>query len=220
MDLKSDIFVIVPTVLERAQYSMPLMSRLKGLFSDNVFLYDDIDRSLIHSHPKSWLLGKEKGLLWTGVAEDDIILSDDFSARLPAVLDDAIEKNRMVVNLYSNYSEDLIELKKGATGRFHKGSQFRNEQFLIMRTELLFEFENFYRALDLSQYKRGWSDVILSEFFVAYGLDVWIVLPNLVDHRNEKSTLGYPRKVGGIERKSRTFGMTSPSSSEVLRNEL
>lgn len=207
MNLQSDIYVTIPTVPERAEMAEPLLALMKPIFGEHVQLYQDLDRSLVYSHPKSWISGAEHGLLWTAVAEDDIILSRDFADRLPVLLDEAVTMGFYVVNLYSNYAEDIKSLSRGEHWRTHPGRSFLNEQFLIMRTEIIPDFESFYQGLDLTKFKRGWSDVLLSQFFVSHSLDVHIVLPNLVDHRNEKSTIGYPPKVGGVLRKSRTFGL-------------
>lgn len=211
MAVVTDIAIVVPTIDERMSgYATPLLRALTPYFEDRVELYLDKDRTLVKSHPASWALALQKGFRWCGVAEDDIILAEDFGVRLNLVLDDAWNKRYPVVNLYSNYLEDVLALSRGEAWRRFPGRQFRNEQFLIMRSDVVKGFLDFIPSVDTSSFGRGWSDYLLSLYFKDAGLDVMIVLPNLVDHKNEKSTVGHPRKVGGQERRSRTFGMIVP----------
>lgn len=203
----ADIYITIPTIPERhRQYAFPVFTELVHIFgSDRVSMYDDVDRALLQSHLKSWANGLKQQTKWVAVAEDDIILTADLGGKLRRILAEAEWSGYRVVNLYSNYQADVDAMARGKTWRKHPGRSFRNEQFLVMRREVVERLVDYFHQADLSKYDRHWSDVFISDFFKRERIDVWITLPNLVNHMNEKSSIGHPQLIAGKPRKSRTF---------------
>lgn len=210
VSLPNRLVVTVPTIPERSELANPLFEKLSTYLPGSAKLYQDVDRSILLGHAKCWFdnlhQGRLRGMRWSGVMQDDAILPDDFVERLQSILDEAEVQGRYVIKLYSNYFQDLEELKKGKRWRTIKGKTFQGEVFMVMDNRIVSMYQDFFERTDLSTWDTHWSDSFLAEFFKAYNIDVHIVLPNLVDHANTKSTVGHSSRVGGIDRVSRTFG--------------
>lgn len=202
------MYFAIPTVSERTSEAQTLSIKLLSYYDpENVALVFDEKRHLIHNHNRAWRLCFEKTYDWGAVVQDDVILGNDFKNRLDVVLRTANEKGLSVVTLYSNRKDDRIALTLGKAWRVMKGSTFLNEQFLLMTHDTIAKYLKFFdeNLPTIENMNHRWHDTLLAKFFVQNKLDVMVALPNLVDHRNEKSSIGYPTKIGGIERKSRTF---------------
>lgn len=207
-----DIFVTMPTIPERHErYAFPIFDQLKEIFGQHrVAIYDDLDRSLLLSHLKSWRYGYAHGTKWVAVCEDDIVFARNIGGKLSGIMDEAEYYKYQVVNLYSNYQADIDALNAGERWRKHPGRSFRNEQFLIMHRDIVGMLVECFKGALLDpelfdRYNKHWSDVFIGDFLGKNKIDVHIVLPNLVDHMNEKSSIGHPRTIAGRPRKSRTF---------------
>ena len=172
---------------------------------DTTLLLDE-KGDLMQNHIRGWKLGHEKGSDWCAVVQDDVKLTGNFPAKLETNLLLAEQNGFGVVTLYSNYGEDVVALANGKRWRARKGRRFLNEQFLLMNHEVVEKYIKYVDAHGEEISLMGnWHDVVLSRFFAENKLDVFIALPNLVDHLPVKSTVGHSSRVGGIERRSRTF---------------
>jgi hypothetical protein len=208
----------IVTIAERRAIAEALLARL-----GDAFLIVDHARDVQHSHARAWSEVCARGGDWVGVMQDDVILSDDFEARVAARLDEADARGIRVVSLYNHAHTDRylervderwarVDLRRidpivrtvDDTRRIR--SAIPGEQAVLARREVARHYAAFveHNAALYRSFPRV-HDGLLGLFFNAHltgtrDLDaivdnhVYITLPNLIDHRADvASSLGDPR---------------------------
>ena len=165
----------------------------------------DTQHNALQNNIRAWKKSHEHEVDWSAVAQDDIIFTTGFFEKLDFHLNNALALDFDVVSLYSNRAEDLMALGAGKDYRVCKGRDFLNEQYVLMTPRILGWYIQDLLDDVMEMPSKPWHDVMLASFFKRRGLDVYIALPNLVDHMEIKSTLGHPKATGGRKRVSRTF---------------
>ncbi len=212
------IWAIV-TITERRALADALRSQLGG----DAFVIVDHARDVQRSHARAWREACARGGDWVGVMQDDVILCDDFAARVAARLREADARAIRVVSLYNHAHNDRyldrvderwarVDLRRigPIVSTVEPARQIRSaipgEQAVLARREVACHYAEF--ALHHAALYRGFPrvhDGLLGLFFNAClagapDLDavtenhVHIAIPNLVDHRGDvASSLGDPR---------------------------
>lgn len=209
----------IVTIAERRAIADALLARLGG----DAFLIVDHARDVQHSHARAWREVCARGGDWVGVMQDDVILSDDFAARVAARLREADARALRVVSLYNHAHNDRylervderwarVDLRRigPIVSTVDPARQIRSaipgEQAVLARREVACHYAAFveHNAALYRSFPRV-HDGLLGLFFNAHlagtsDLDavtdnhVHITLPNLVDHRDDvASSLGDPR---------------------------
>ncbi|TMQ03606.1 MAG: hypothetical protein E6J90_31325 [Deltaproteobacteria bacterium] len=208
----------IVTIAERRAFADALLAHL-----GDAFVIVDHARDVQRSHARAWSEVCARGGDWVGVMQDDVILSDDFAARVAARLRDADARAIRVVSLYNHAHNDRylervderwarVDLRRigpivstvDATRQIR--SAIPGEQAVLARHEVARHYAAFVE--DNAALYRSFPrvhDGLLGLFFNAHlagtpDLDtvaenhVYITLPNLVDHRADlASSLGDPR---------------------------
>ncbi|HET9623352.1 MAG TPA: hypothetical protein VFP84_18390 [Kofleriaceae bacterium] len=214
------------TIAERRAHADALCAALDG----DAFVIVDHARDVQRSHVHAWREACARGGPWVGVMQDDVILCDDFAARVAARVREAEARAIQVVSLYNHAHCDRfldrvdarwarVDLRRMGpiVSTVDRQRQIRSavpgEQAVLARRDVALHYAAFaehhaalYRTFP------GVHDGLLGLFFNAHltgarDLDamtdsqVHIAIPNLVDHRADlASSLGDPRV-----RRSSTF---------------
>jgi len=209
---------VVVTVPQREAMADALLPRL----GEPAVKQADASGDVQQSHIRAWRTAAAFATPWVGVVQDDVILCDDFAARVRRRLAEAEGLGFSAISLYNHEHLDAclepvhprwsrIDLRKiGAISRPEdQGRPIRSalpgEQCVLVRREVAHGYEAFaHRNADLYRRFPGVHDAILGLFLNAHlgGVDdldaietsqVYIAIPNLVDHRVDvESTLAHP----------------------------
>jgi len=209
---------VVVTVPQREAMADALLLRLGEPAVKQVDASGDVQRS----HIRAWETAAGFSTTWVGVVQDDVILCDDFAARVRRRLAEAEDLGFSAISLYNHIHHDhclepvhprwsRIDLRKiGEIRRPEdEGRPIRSalpgEQCVLIRREIARHYEDFaHRHAELYRRFPGVHDAILGLFLNAHlsGTDdldtittsrLYIAIPNLVDHRVDvQSTLTHP----------------------------
>lgn len=209
---------VVVTVAQREAMADALLPRLGEPAVKQVDESGDVQQS----HIRAWRTAAAFATPWVGVVQDDVILCDDFAARVRRRLAAAEALGFSAISLYNHAHLDAclepvdarwsrIDLRRiGEIRRPEdEGRPIRSalpgEQCVLVRREIAACYDAF-ASRHAGLYRRfpGVHDAILGLFLNAHlsGVDdldaiaasqVYIAIPNLVDHRVDVgSTLAHP----------------------------
>lgn len=186
----------IVTIPERLEYSESLK------MATGATLYVDMVKDLSYNHYQAWGDLYESQEEYVLLLQDDIRLKSNFLSRVEEVIKDMQHNCYQFVSLYSNRKEDSDQLANG--NAYYKAKQWLNEQAVIVHRDILPGYSQFFEK-NREKYKH-WHDLLWRDYCKEKGIDIWIKIPNLVDHRLDiKSSVGHPSAPGGIKRQSRTF---------------
>jgi hypothetical protein len=185
----------------------------------------DASGDVQQSHIRAWRTAAAFEAPWVGVVQDDVILCDDFAARVRRRLLEAERLGFSAISLYNHGHLDACleaidprwsrvdlrtigEIRRPEDEGRPIRSALPGEQCVLVRREIAGCYQSFAdRHSDLYRRFPGVHDAILGLFLNAHlsGTDdldaittsrVYIAIPNLVDHRVDvKSTLAHPSHI-------------------------
>lgn len=209
---------VVVTVPQRELLAEALLPRLDEPAVQQVDTSGDVQQS----HVRAWRTAAAFASPWVGVVQDDVILCDDFGAKVRRRLAEADERGISAVSLYNHsHLDDCLEPAGERWSRIDlrrigvirrpedEGRPIRSalpgEQCVLVRREVARHYDDFaQRHAGLYRRFPGVHDAILGLFLNAHlsGIEdldaitashVYIAVPNLVDHRVDvESTLAHP----------------------------
>lgn len=175
----TEVKIILKAMPERARYIREIKDQIPGL----TIVFDQIRNAM-----DTFVRGLEAaGTSPALYLEDDIELCDGFLEKVQQVL---TEHGDVPVQFFSRFKDDPV---RGS--RWMPGSSFSMNQchYLPVGMSLsLLEYQRSGRWPRAEEHPTGY-DLMMADFFKERGLQYWLHVPSLVQHREGRSLIGASR---------------------------
>lgn len=196
-----NVAIVIPAVLPaRAVSLFPLVEKLLIAVPWPILVsVQGADETSRINHDRAWTMGFHASVKWTLLIQDDVILSPEFGARVPEMLD---ATGADAVTFYSDRKGDIEAWREGRTERTMAPSSYCMEQCLAVRSGLVREFIAFAPSWYVAHPEHIHThDLAVAAFLSREHCALIACIPSQVQHLDYDSLLGHH----GKPRRSRSY---------------